>query len=112
MRPAAPDEVLTPGLPGDPAGHRGPASRGVTPERSFERIDDVQSLQAHLQCAIELEHATLPPYLCALYSLDRDRNPVAFEVLLSVFVEEMLHITLAANVLNRSEEHTSELQSQ
>lgn len=100
MRPAAPDEALTRDLPRGSAGHDRPASRGGTPERSFERIDDVQSLQAHLQCAIELEHATLPPYLCVLYSLDRDRNPVAFEVLLSVFVEEMLHITLAANVLN------------
>ncbi len=68
--------------------------------RPFGRIDDVEGLRAHLQCAIELEHSTLPPYLCALYSLDRDRNPAAAEVLLSVFVEEMLHLTLAANLLN------------
>ena len=66
MRPAAPDEALTRDLPRGSAGHDRPASRGGTPERSFERIDDVQSLQAHLQCAIELEHATLPPYLCVL----------------------------------------------
>lgn len=100
MRPAAPDEALTRELARDSAGHEGPGCRGVTADRSFERIDDVHSLQDHLQCAIELEHATLPPYLCALYSLDRDRNPVAFEILLSVFVEEMLHLTLAANLLN------------
>lgn len=50
--------------------------------------------------AIELEHATLPPYLCALYSLDQERNPAAVEVVGSVFAEEMLHLALAANLLN------------
>ena len=50
--------------------------------------------------AIELEHATLPPYLCALYSLDAARNPDAVAVISGVFVEEMLHLTLAANILN------------
>ena len=48
--------------------------------RPIGRIDDVASLQEHLQCAIELEHTTLPPYLCALYSLDRERNAAAAEV--------------------------------
>lgn len=70
------------------------------PGRLFDRIDDVEDLHEHLQCAIELEHSTLPPYLCALYSLDRKQNPVPAEIMLSVFVEEMLHLTLAANLLN------------
>jgi hypothetical protein len=39
-----------------------------------------QSIQEHLQSAIELEHFTIPPYLCALYSLDPGRNPEATEV--------------------------------
>ena len=64
------------------------------------RIATVDNLREHLQWAIELEHATLPVYLCALYSLDAARNPSATEVLGSVFVEEMLHLTLAANLLN------------
>jgi hypothetical protein len=64
------------------------------------RIATLEDLREHLQWAIELEHATLPAYLCALYSLDRDRNRDACEVLTSVFVEEMLHLALAANVLN------------
>ncbi|MGN6723585.1 MAG: ferritin-like domain-containing protein [Marmoricola sp.] len=63
-------------------------------------IASVDDLRTHLQWAIELEHCTIPPYLCALYSLDPARNPAAFEVVQSVFVEEMLHLTLAANVLN------------
>ncbi|MDP9846290.1 ferritin-like domain-containing protein [Streptosporangium lutulentum] len=64
------------------------------------RIDTLDSLREHLQWAIELEHATLPPYLCALYSLDPERNPEAVEVVGGVFVEEMLHLALAANLLN------------
>jgi hypothetical protein len=66
----------------------------------FGRIASIESLREHLQCAIELEHSTLPPYFCALYSLDPSRNPVATEVLVSVLMEEMLHLTLAANLLN------------
>lgn len=66
----------------------------------LRRIVDVDSLSEHLQCAIELEHATLPVYLTALYSLDPVRNPAATEILLSVSVEEMLHLCLAANLLN------------
>jgi CDGSH-type Zn-finger protein len=63
-------------------------------------IQTLDSLREHLQWAVELEHSTLPPYLCALYSLDPERNPEAVEVVASVFVEEMLHLTLAANLLN------------
>jgi len=64
------------------------------------RIDTVESLREHLQWAIELEHATIPPYLYALYSLDPARNPDAVQLVSSVFVEEMVHLALAANLLN------------
>ena len=67
---------------------------------SSGRIATLEGLREHLQWAIELEHFTIPPYLCALYSLDASRNPGATEVVGSVFVEEMLHMTLAANLLN------------
>ncbi|MCP2323236.1 CDGSH-type Zn-finger protein [Hamadaea flava] len=68
--------------------------------RSSARITTLDDLRVHLQWAIELEHATLPPYLCALYSLDATRNLAAAEVISSVFAEEMLHLALAANLLN------------
>jgi len=68
--------------------------------RSYDRIATLESLREHLQWAIELEHFTVPPYLCALYSLDAARNLDASEVVASVLVEEMLHMTLAANLLN------------
>jgi len=62
-------------------------------------ITSVESLRRHLQWAIELEHATLPPYLCALYSIKEGHNEEAAAVVHSVFMEEMLHLTLAANIL-------------
>ncbi|MFE9666587.1 ferritin-like protein [Microbispora bryophytorum] len=63
-------------------------------------ITTLDDLREHLQWAVELEHATLPPYLCALYSLEPEHNPEAAEVVGSVFAEEMLHLALAANLLN------------
>jgi CDGSH-type Zn-finger protein len=68
--------------------------------RSTTGITTLDDLRAHLQWAIELEHSTLPPYLCALYSLDPVRNPEAAQVVGTVFAEEMLHLLLAANLLN------------
>jgi rubrerythrin len=61
---------------------------------------DLQAVRDALQSAIKLEHATIPPYLYALYSLDRDKNSKIAEILESVVVEEMLHMTLSSNVLN------------
>src|SRR6476646_1014310 len=63
-------------------------------------LTSLESLREHLQWAIELEHSTIPPYLCALYSIEPGCNRDAVEVLSSVVVEEMLHLTLAANLLN------------
>ncbi|WP_280419910.1 ferritin-like domain-containing protein [Nocardia carnea] len=65
-----------------------------------QAIDTLDDLRRHLQWAIELEHATIPPYMCALYSLDPSRNAEAVQVIGSVLVEEMLHLALAANLLN------------
>jgi hypothetical protein len=81
---------------------RGESSGGdlVPGVRRGTAIESVADLRRHLQWALELEHATIPPYLCALYSLDPARNPAAAEVVQSVFVEEMLHLTLAANLVN------------
>ncbi|MDT7783362.1 MAG: hypothetical protein QOF58_1781, partial [Pseudonocardiales bacterium] len=68
--------------------------------RAAAQIETLEDLRRHLQWAIELEHATIPPYLCALYSLDPGRNAVATQVVGGVFAEEMLHLALAANLLN------------
>lgn len=63
-------------------------------------ITDRLSLQEHLQTAVELEHATIPTYLAALYSLHEGKNTAVAQVIQSVVMEEMLHMTLVANVLN------------
>jgi hypothetical protein len=63
-------------------------------------IKTVEALRQHLQTAIELEHATIPVYLCALYSLDEQRNTFSYQVLQGIVMEEMLHMILAANILN------------
>jgi ferritin-like protein len=70
-----------------------------SPEVSVS-IATIDELRQHLQWAIQLEHSTLPPYLCALYSIHPGTNEDAAEVIQSVFVEEMLHMLLAANLLN------------
>jgi hypothetical protein len=59
-----------------------------------------QDLWPALQQAIELEHATIPVYLYAKYSLDPAKNGDISGIVDSVVLEEMLHMTLAANVLN------------
>lgn len=52
-----------------------------------------------LQQAIELEHATIPPYLTALYSIKPGYNHAAATILRSVVSEEMLHMAIVANLL-------------
>jgi CDGSH-type Zn-finger protein len=74
-----------------------PASRDIVMPVAITTVD---SLRRHLQWAIEIEHGTLPPYLCALYSIKEGYNEEAAEVVHSVFMEEMLHLTMAANLLN------------
>jgi len=66
------------------------------------RITDLASLQQALQNAIELEHATIPPYLTAYYTLSGDSPSVSYakEAIQAIVNQEMLHLTLACNVLN------------
>lgn len=59
-----------------------------------------QAVRDALQNAVKLEHATIPLYLYGLYSLAQGKNAAIAEIIESVVVEEMLHMTLASNVLN------------
>ena len=60
----------------------------------------IKHLRHDLQIALEVEHATIPPYLCALYSIRDGSNRAASEVIKSVVMEEMLHMVLVANLMN------------
>jgi len=64
------------------------------------KITTVEKLQHYLRTAMQIEHATIPPYLLALYSIHPGTNVDAVQVIRVVVVEEMLHLTLAANILN------------
>jgi hypothetical protein len=63
-------------------------------------ITDATRLQRALQLAIKLEHATIPPYLCALFSIDQGSNIEVARILREIVVQEMLHMALACNLLN------------
>lgn len=68
--------------------------------KTTSRITSIAQLHSYLHAALQLEHATLPPYLTALYSIRPGTNLDAVQILRAVVVEEMLHLTLAANLLN------------
>ena len=60
----------------------------------------LEGLREHLQAALTVEHATIPPYFTAWISIRDGANLEATEIIRSVMLEEMLHLTLAANLLN------------
>jgi len=65
-----------------------------------EAIHDVEGLRRSLQNAVELEHATLPTYLTAMYSIKDGSNKEIAGLIKSIVMEEMLHFGLACNILN------------
>lgn len=65
----------------------------------------VKELRDSLQSAVMLEHATIPVYLYSLYSIKPEsltpgRNLEVYNLLRSVVLEEMIHMSLACNILN------------
>ena len=66
---------------------------------AIRSCDTKEGLHVHLQNAVELEHATIPPYLTAMYSLVPGANEEIAAVLRDIVLEEMLHMNLSANVL-------------
>lgn len=66
----------------------------------FEGLDTVEGLHGALQQAVMLEHATIPAYLYAQYSLEPGKNSEIQQLITSVVIEEMSHMALACNILN------------
>lgn len=58
-----------------------------------------RTLQELLQIALRVEFATIPPYLTAMYSI-KDKGSEAYQFVRGVVLEEMIHLNLAANLLN------------
>lgn len=74
----------------------------INPEfvKAVNNATKLEELFPWLQNAIELEHATIPPYLTALFSFKPNTETEIRGVIHSIVIEEMLHMTIAANVLN------------
>ena len=56
-------------------------------------------LHTFLRDAVKLEHSTIPPYLTAMFSLKPGVNQRVARLIRSIVVEEMLHMTIASNIL-------------
>lgn len=72
------------------------ASEYIHQLRAAATVEDLYPL---VQKAIELEHATIPPYLCGYFTLKIGSNEDAGQIIRSVVIEEMLHFSLASNLL-------------
>jgi hypothetical protein len=55
-------------------------------------------LKEALQDAIQLEFSTIPPYLCGMWSVKNDGDPV-YDLIRGIVLEEMLHMGIACNLL-------------
>jgi Ferritin-like len=65
----------------------------------IEAATDRTELYYYLQKAVELEHSTIPPYLTALFSLMPGYNDEIRQLIHSIVVQEMLHMTIDGNIL-------------
>lgn len=63
-------------------------------------IETMEQLHEHLQIAMQVELTTIPPYLCALYSIREGTNAMSTRLIQSVVMEEMLHMMMVANIIN------------
>lgn len=59
---------------------------------------DLDWIKSALQTSISLEHATMPPYVAATYSLVV-QNYTAYNLLRSIAMEEMVHMAAVCNIL-------------
>jgi hypothetical protein len=75
-------------------------SRWLSESEPLFTRSDISSLRSLLQLAIAVEHATIPPYLCALFSIRPGSNPEVAMRIRGVVMEEMFHVALACNLLN------------
>ena len=61
-------------------------------------IDTIDDLRTHVALARQVEMSTIPPYLYSAYSI-KDQDSDAAKLIISVVVEEMLHLALTTNLL-------------
>lgn len=66
----------------------------------WKEPDGVADVQALVQGAIDIEFATLPPYLYTSLTILPDTNAPAKSRMQSVIMQEMIHMCLASNIMN------------
>ena len=59
----------------------------------------LNELRDRIQLALELEHFTIPPYLCAVWSVKAGGHGHLEEIFRGVVIQEMLHMGLCCNLL-------------
>jgi hypothetical protein len=112
------DDPIVPTVTPDTGPNDDPIVPPVTPDTGLENDPivqlmgvpeaehDVDWLKKALQAALKLELSTIPPYLCAVWSIDASKvdesdpakyNPIAS--LKSIVVEEMWHMGLVCNMI-------------
>jgi hypothetical protein len=67
--------------------------------RGIQAAKTGPDLHYYLRNAVKLEHSTIPPYLTAMFSLKPGTNERIAQQIHSIVVEEMLHMTIASNIL-------------
>lgn len=68
--------------------------------RQVQVAETLEDLLPLVQNAIMLEHATIPTYLTAMFSLKPKTNREIWEIIHTVVIEEMLHMSIASNIMN------------
>jgi hypothetical protein len=64
-------------------------------------INSIPELRDALQTAMRLEFSTIPPYLCAEWSIDFNNDPDNVMTMIhGIVIQEMLHFALAGNMLS------------
>lgn len=66
---------------------------------AIANVSTPEELHHYLRQAVKLEHSTIPPYLTAMFSLKPGTNQQIAQLIRTVVVEEMLHMTIAGNIL-------------
>ncbi|MXV15660.1 ferritin-like domain-containing protein [Hufsiella ginkgonis] len=74
----------------------------IEPKYIVEAVSasSLEELFPLVQNAIELEHSTIPPYLTAMFSFKPNTGNEIRAIIHSIVIEEMLHMSIAANILN------------
>lgn len=63
-----------------------------------QELQDIDWLKKSLQAAIKLEFATVPIYLCGMWSIKDQDDPVV-DMIKRIVIDEMFHMGLACNML-------------